>query len=213
MRFQLVLPFVVVSLAVAGCSAGPAFGQPQPATAQNITADQQGPSNEATDSKTRAAPQEDAVPTEVREEAWPSGSPKSRSEGYVDAEENFIRHGLTTTWYESGQVNSKTQWKDGVPHGERTTWYFHGQMWANGQYVDGLEDGTWTRWHQNGEKHSEWHMDRGAWDGFYREWHDNGKPRLEVEFINGLRQGPQFMWDEQGVLIQTSDYTDGVEQP
>ncbi len=156
---------------------------------------------------------EDLVEIVVHEEKWPNDTPRLQTEGYWDEDGNFVRHGLTTAWYESGLVNSKVHWRHGVPHGDRTTWYFDGQIWAVGHYDDGLEDGTWTRWHQTGAKHSEWTMNRGAWNGVYTEWHENGKMRMQVEFINGLRQGPMNMWDEQGVLTQTADFVDNVEQP
>lgn len=167
----------------------------------------------AADALRDAAMETDGPPPEIQEEHWDNGVVKRSSEGKLGPDGEFIRHGITTTFYESGQLKSKTYWADNKPHGPRTTWYLQGQIWSNGAYVNGREDGTWTRWHQTGEKHAEWHMRNGVWNGTYTEWHSNGLKRLEVEFVNGLRQGPQLLWDEQGVLMSKSDYVDGVEQP
>lgn len=151
---------------------------------------------------------------EVREAVFDNGMPKQRTEGYVDANGEFVPHGLVTKWYEqTGTLHSKVEWRHGLPHGKVETWYYHGQLWTVGEYYEGREHGKWLRYHQTGGKFSEWTMERGAWHGKYTEWHENGKMRLEVEFVHGQRQGPQKLYDEQGVLFMTSDYVDGVEQP
>ena len=152
-------------------------------------------------------------PVEVEESKWPNGNPKSRTEGYKDPDGNFVRHGVSTVWYENAQKKSEQHFVDGVPHGPRKTWYIEGRPWTDGRYVNGLEDGTWRTWFPDGTPQTEWTMQRGVWHGVYSEWHTNGKKRLEVEFVRGKRQGPLTTWDDQGVVVLTSDYVDGIEQP
>ena len=152
-------------------------------------------------------------PTEVLEEHRPNGKFQSRSEGKRDAEGEFIRHGVTTHWYDNGQMKSEASWRQGVQHGPRRTWYDDGKPWTEANYTQGLEDGTWVAWHVNGAKHREWHMVRGRFHGLFTEWHANGKKRSEVEYVDGKRQGPMTVWDEDGAVIFRGDFVDGVEQP
>ena len=159
-------------------------------------------------------PKADAkTPLEIQETKWPNGNPQSRIEGKKDEDGEFVRHGVSTVWYETGQKKSEQHFADDVPHGLRLTWYIDGRKWTEGQYVDGLEDGTWRTWLPDGTPQTEWTMQRGVWHGLYTEWHPNGKKRMEVEFVKGKRQGPMTLWDEQGVVVLTSDFVDGVEQP
>ena len=167
----------------------------------------------ATDASDDTEAAQDDTPPEVRDEHWDGGVVKRSVEGRTGSDGKFIRHGVTTTFYEAGQLKSKSYWVDGKPHGQRTTWYINGQIWSHGTYVNGRESGTWTRWYPDGGKHTEWHMRLGVWHGTYTEWHANGFKRLEVEFANGLRQGPQLLWDTQGVEVSKNDYVDNVEQP
>ena len=178
---------------------------------------QTAPSDKPTSAPPTVEPEEPKTETkaavEVRETKWPNGNPQSRIEGKKDADGEFVRHGVSTVWYENGQKKSEQHFVDDVPHGPRLTWYIDGRKWTEGQYVDGLEDGTWRTWMSDGTPQSEWTMQRGVWHGMYMEWHPNGKKRMEVEFVRGMRQGPMTNWDDQGVVVLTTDYVDGVEQP
>ena len=180
--------------------------QPQPVTSAPSTDTQ--PDQKAT-GPDRPAP----GPIEVREKEYESGMVSLREEGYVDADGNFVRHGLVTTWFEDGAKKSEIQYAHGKQHGARLSWYPTGQMWGRGQYVDGLEDGTWTAWWQNGFKQREWHMDRGTWHGPFTEWHDNGEKKWEFEYVNGLKQGTMRIWAPRGTLVHEAEYVDDVEQP
>jgi len=152
-------------------------------------------------------------PLEVKESKWPNGNPKSRIEGKLDEEGEFVRHGVSRVWYENGQKKLEQHFVDGAPHGPRRTWYIEGREWTEGHYVDGLEDGVWRTWLPDGTLQTEWTMQRGVWHGVYTEWHPNGKKKMEVELVRGKRQGPLTSWDEQGVVMLTTDYVDGIEQP
>jgi antitoxin component YwqK of YwqJK toxin-antitoxin module len=150
---------------------------------------------------------------EVQETKWPNGNPQSRIEGKKDEDGEFVRHGVSTVWYENGQKKSEQHFVNDVPNGPRLTWYIDGRKWTEGQYVDGLEDGVWRAWLADGTPQTEWTMRRGVWHGMYTEWHPNGKKRMQVEFVQGKRQGPMTTWDDQGVVVLTTDFVDGVEQP
>jgi len=149
----------------------------------------------------------------AHEELHPNGKKKSLAEGYYTADGKFIKHGKYQEWNEAGQVILESHFVHDVQHGERKTWYPSGQLQSEVNYINGKEDGTYTKYFPDGKPASVWHMKLGAWDGMYTDYHRTGQKKIEVEFVYGLRQGPQSQWDEDGVLTQKSDYTDGVEQP
>ena len=57
--------------------------------------------------------------------------------------------------YDSGQVRSLGQVRDGKPHGLWTEWYPNGQKRGEGTIKDAELDGLFTVWDENGQKQSE----------------------------------------------------------
>ena len=150
---------------------------------------------------------------EIIEEKYDGGVVRKRMEGYRNAEGEFVQHGLTCTWYESGSKWMEITFRDGVKNGPQHKWYKTGAEWSNSQYDNGIEDGVWTTYHLNGEKAREMHLDHGVWDGTYIEYHPNGRKSMEVTFVKGRRQGVSTTYDEDGSVAFITDYIDGVEQP
>ncbi len=150
---------------------------------------------------------------EVREKSYDDGAIMRRTEGRVDAEGNFTRHGLLTLYWQNGQKKAEVMYVDGVPHGSRTTWYQSGQLWSQGGFVNGKQDGILTSWFPNGRIAQEIPLVNGAWHGTFREWHVNGQQKREVKYVDGLRQGTETIWDEEGVIAGQTEYVDGVAQP
>ncbi len=211
MRNRWFLLFVTIGL-VGGCATSGSTGDPSGSTRQSAkTSDD---SIELSDAHgPQPIPVDDAAPTEIEEENYPSGPLWKRVEGKRAKDGTFVPHGLTTTWYESGQKWTETTFRNGVQHGERRTWFTTGVEWSIGSYDNGVENGTWTAFHHNGEKAREWRLDHGVWNGPYKEWHPNGRTRLEVTFVDGLRQGVMRFYDEEGREQPGTDFIDGVEQP
>ncbi len=165
------------------------------------------PVTDAQDSEAKAG----AV--EVVEEKYDNGVVRKRVEGKRNAEGEFIPHGLTRTWYESGLKWTEITFRDGIKHGPQHKWYNTGAEWSVSEYKDGIEHGVWTAYHPNGEKAREIHIDRGVWDGPYIEYHPNGRKNMEVTFVKGLRQGVSTVYNDDGSVAFITDYIDGVEQP
>ena len=205
------LCLLISALVVGGC----ATGRPRTANRDENPNGDSGAirsGGDAAKTQPQVAADENAA-TEVVEEKYPSGELWKRAEGKRTKTGEFVPHGLTTTWSESGLKWSETNFRNGVKHGPKRSWYTTGAEWSYGGYDDGMEDGTWTTYHPNGEKAREWHMDRGVWDGTYTEWHPNGRKRMEVTFVKGLRQGVMDIYDENGAVAGVTDFIDGVEQP
>ena len=96
-------------------SASSQIGQPDKPSATPPKADSDKPKVE-----TKAA-------LEIQETKWPNGNPQNRIEGKKDEDSEFVRHGVSTVWYETGPKKSEQHFADDVPHGPRLTWYIDGR--------------------------------------------------------------------------------------
>ncbi len=67
----------------------------------------------------------------------------------------WIRQGLFTEYYESGQIASTGPYKDGLEHGHWIDYYENGQIAAEGEYAHGEERGTWLYYDENGNLEDE----------------------------------------------------------
>ena len=152
-------------------------------------------------------------PIEVRETQYINGELATRSEGYVDADGNFVLHGKYHQFWENEQQKSEDYYVHGIRNGRRTAWYDNGTKWSTGEVVNGREDGLWIVWYRNGKKAKESHYKKGAWHGLFTYWHPNGEKRSEVEFVMGKRQGSYIEWDEFGTVLKKFDYVDDIAQP
>ena len=152
-------------------------------------------------------------PIEVVEDHSPEGMLVARKEGFRTADDTFVLHGASTSYFENGQPRLELHYARDVLHGDRISWYDSGQIAGKGAYKKGREDGPWTVWWSNGFKQREFHMVNGAFHGFWTEWHVNGEKKVEFEYVHGRKQGSFTIWDEQGNVAYQSEYLDDVEQP
>jgi len=158
-------------------------------------------------------PRADADRIEVREEYFPDGSVKLRTEGRLGSDGEFIAHGAHTLYWENGQKRYEEHYVQGMRHGPRSAWYESGQIRSQGQYINDREDGAWTEWYPSGRKMQELHFDHGSFHGTFIEWWPNGQMRRQLEWIKGKKQGTMTLWDEEGNVRSRVEYVDDVAQP
>ena len=89
---------------------------------------------------------------ELREERYPNGALKSRGYMKQDAEKNYGRHGSWVFWYENGQKQQESTFKDDKLEGPATLWYENGQKMQQETYKDDKSEGPATFWYENGQK-------------------------------------------------------------
>jgi antitoxin component YwqK of YwqJK toxin-antitoxin module len=71
---------------------------------------------------------------------------KAREGAYAAGRET----GRFTLWYESGQVEEESEWRDGVPHGIFVSYWRSGTKRAEGRRCAGASCGTWRSWDERG---------------------------------------------------------------
>ncbi|MEM9378689.1 MAG: hypothetical protein AAGB93_01985 [Planctomycetota bacterium] len=144
------------------------------------------------------------------------------------------RDGEWRTFAPHGPVVSVGTYRGGLRHGTWTWCFDDGASEAQACFVLGDLDGRFMRWHANGEVAEEGDWVRGERVGWHRTYDDAGQVRTEGRWSDGLaeglhrsfasngvileecghhlgrRSGTRTLWADDGTLLWTAEYTDGV---
>lgn len=85
-----------------------------------------------------------------------------------------------------GEIESETEYRDGLRSGSHREWFLGGNKLAEGTFRDGTIHGT------------------------YREWHKNGQPAVEQISEHGITISEK-RWDESGRLVKEYVIEEGGE--
>lgn len=78
---------------------------------------------------------------------YPNGQIKL--EGKLDSK--GLKNGKWTSYFENGQKNSESVFKNGVNHGASMVWYPNGNVRYFGDYHNGERTGDWVFYNEKGE--------------------------------------------------------------
>ena len=96
---------------------------------------------------------EDAL--NIAEIPYESGSIRFRYSRYMSQDgTKWVRHGLFVSYYESGQISSEGEYRDGLEEGLWRNYHQNGQLAADGVYAKGKEEGYWRYWNTDGTEES-----------------------------------------------------------
>ncbi|MHB8902106.1 MAG: toxin-antitoxin system YwqK family antitoxin [Thermoguttaceae bacterium] len=125
---------------------------------------------------------------------WWNGLPATfRTEG-VD-----VKHGLATGWHSNGQMRIQGVYDHDQPNGQFTWWYENGQEEVTGNFKDGLKEGLWVWRHANGQKSMMGESKLGAATGIWYKWQDDGKLIEKTDFSATPEQQPAVVIDGSDV--------------
>jgi antitoxin component YwqK of YwqJK toxin-antitoxin module len=68
-----------------------------------------------------------------------------------------LRNGVTTTYYEDGQVESEKTFRDGKANGMYKSYYPNGKLQTTGNYFDGNKVGEWVEYNPDGTERERGH--------------------------------------------------------
>jgi Phospholipase/Carboxylesterase/MORN repeat variant len=71
------------------------------------------------------------------------------------------KEGEFKVWYKSGQIESKSNFLNGLSHGLQEYWYSNGQRESTENYRNGQEDGNITCWDTSGTVEGQWTYNHG----------------------------------------------------
>ncbi len=104
---------------------------------------------------------------------------KFYSNGQLESESHYTigqKNGSYTSWDESGNKISVTNWINGDIEGEQIYWYTSGELKRKEYYTAGQKTGIWLEWHKNGQlkskvQYSGWTVikDFGYWNSQGKE--------------------------------------------
>ncbi len=115
------------------------------------------------------------------------GKPET-AEGYVDPSGMFVRHGVSTAWYDKAETSKLQEEK-----------YLHGKL-----------HGIMAGYAPNGQKVFEFPFVHGKKHGVMKGWLDNGEQEYEIGFIDGKQHGPTRYWHKSGRTNYTATYRNGL---
>jgi len=130
--------------------------------------------------------------------------------GQINTETNFKDgklDGKLTSWHENGQKALQYKIKDGKPYGKSTEWYESGEIYKKIIYKDDVQQ--WTEWYKNGQMRTESNWVDENLNGKWTEWHENGKIQHIYYLKNFSYDGKSTKFDIFGQMESWSNWKDG----
>ena len=93
--------------------------------------------------------------------------------------------------------------------GRAESFYENGQKELESNYKDGKPDGLWTWLYGSGQKEREGNYKDGKKDGLVTWWYENGQKKVEGNHKDGEPDGPTILYNEDGTERGRSTYKDG----
>jgi antitoxin component YwqK of YwqJK toxin-antitoxin module len=84
-----------------------------------------------------------------------------------------------------------------------------GQIISKSEYKNGLLHGVYQSWYPNGQLECQCYCVRNRIEGKYESWFDNGILMEESYYKDGLKNGVLKRWDNNAKLIKTQVYENG----
>ncbi len=83
---------------------------------------------------------------------------------------------VTKTFYNNGQIRSRTQLKDNELHGKQKLYYPNGKLQRECSYKNGLCSGKVYYYYLNGKLQERYNLDTNCFkNGIYKQYYDNGE--------------------------------------
>ena len=127
---------------------------------------------------------------------------------YLANEENPFT-GRAESFYENGQEELESNYKDGKSDGIWTAWYENGHKKGEAKFKDGKADGLRTFWYENGQKDSEVNLKDGKQDGLETHWYENGQYLKEQRNWKDGKLMSIVAWKPDGEKCPETNVKDG----
>jgi len=144
------------------------------------------------------------------------GKQKREVDIYHTVNEERVGYSFKVGWYESGQREYRTNYKDGKLDSPREAWYANpsiqgGQVKYQRNYKDGKLDGLWEAWYADGQREYRWNYRDGKQDGLQERWYADGQPEYRHNYKDGKQDGLQKAWYAGGQPEYRHNYKDGKQ--
>ena len=116
--------------------------------------------------------------------------------------------GVSTEYYENGQLKEKRTYKDGAQNGLGASYYENGQLMEKITVKD--ESGILVRYRDNGRLWSKVTYKDGKEHGLSESYHENGQLDNKSTYKDGKKNGLSEWYHENGQLANKETYKNGV---
>jgi antitoxin component YwqK of YwqJK toxin-antitoxin module len=132
-------------------------------------------------------------------EIYPNGKLKSKWSARICLHGRYLLHGEQIDYYEDGKKQHQVFYENGRKTAQETYWSKNGNIEWTWQRDLNKNQGVWTHYWPNGNKKVEsvWNIKPEARD-------------LKRQFFGNVADGPSKHWDENGNLIKTYNFKNGV---
>lgn len=118
-------------------------------------------------------------------------------------------HGPSFFFTPQGGYLAKSWFYQGALQGKAYKYYMDGKIYSIQRYKKGLMDGKQEFFYEDGSVKTILNYTLGYLDGPSVLFWKNGSKKREAVFVRGSKQGSEHIWDEEGRLIESSEYEMG----
>lgn len=140
---------------------------------------------------------------------------------YRKGENISVPNGISTSYFQSGNISSRSKFKLGKKEGLSETWYENGKLKEHINYKNNFENGQTERWFENGSLEESYNvtssydsikkMSIREFNGKQLKYNRDGRLKLELNYANGKKHGKQLEYDANGeTLIKEEYYEQGL---
>lgn len=102
--------------------------------------------------------------------------------------------------FQNGNIETTTQYFDGVKHGDYKGYYQNGALKFDRPYQFGEKHGVHRGYYVSGAKQFEFLFENGLSIGNHFEWYESGQVFRDMHFENGRERGSQKVYRPDGKL-------------
>lgn len=126
------------------------------------------------------------------------------------AGENEPFTGIVQKFYEDGNLEIESEFKEGILDGVSKSYYKNNKLEMEGSYTEGRKNGVFKEYYENGKIKSEINYSYDLKEGLAKTYYSNGNVEAEGNFENGEEIGTTRVYYENGKLKEEIPYTKGV---
>ena len=126
------------------------------------------------------------------------------------AGENEPFTGIVQKFYEDGNLEIESEFKEGILDGVSKSYYKNTKLEMEGSYTEGRKNGVFKEYYENGKIKSEINYSYDLKEGLAKTYYSNGNVEAEGNFENGEEIGTTRVYYENGKLKEEIPYTKGV---
>jgi hypothetical protein len=132
-------------------------------------------------------------------EDYPNGKLRSMWSARICPNGRYLLYGLETDYYQTGRKEHEVAYVNGRKTGEENFWSPDGKKIWSWQHDLKKNRSVWTQYWPDGKKKVQ------------STWNTNPQARdLNRSFFGYVADGPAFQWDENGELIFSGNFTNGI---